>query len=77
MVALTGLWKTVVGKNKGSRKDWQGDEEGITPPISMTSWSAQSFTWGWIGSSQIRMEGWAGTGDIVMGICYRLPSQED
>ena len=32
------------------RKDRQGDEEGVSPSISMTSWSAWSSTWGWMRS---------------------------
>lgn len=67
MAAVTGLWKVMVGRNMGSRKDRQEDEEGMTPSMSVTSWSAQSFPWGWMRSSWIRMEAWAGTGDIKWG----------
>lgn len=62
MAAKTGLWKSVVEKNR------QGDEEETTPSMSVTSWSAQSLTCGWMRSSWIRMEGWAGTGDVKIGV---------
>lgn len=37
MAAMSGLWKIMVEKTMGSRKDWQEDEEGITPSMLWTT----------------------------------------
>ncbi|GAB0205366.1 hypothetical protein GRJ2_003002200 [Grus japonensis] len=48
----------------------------------MTSWSAWISTWEWMRSQPrlcvwVRIKGRTGTGDIIAGVCYRPPNQED
>ncbi|GAB0186934.1 hypothetical protein GRJ2_001158700 [Grus japonensis] len=46
----------------------------------MTSCSARSSAWGWMKSRLslwVRIKGRPGTGDTIVGVCYRPPDQED
>lgn len=42
--------------------------EGPSPSVSVSSWSA----WSWVSITEM-----AGTGNIITGVCYRPPDQED
>ena len=56
----------------------KGDEEGMSPSMSMEH---TEFCLGMeeelTKSLWVRIKGRAGTGDIIVGICYRPPNQED
>ena len=75
---MTGVleWKDTGSLGRTGR----GDEEGMSPSMSMASWSA----WSSVGvveelaeSLWVRIKGRAGTGDIIVGVCYRPSNQED
>lgn len=59
----------------------RGVEKVVLPSMSVSSWRTWSFTQGWMSSWQeslwVRNKGRVGTGDIVVGICYGWPVQED
>lgn len=59
------------------RKDSQGDEEGVSPSLSMlmTRWSVWSCTLGWMRSSAYGSGLKGGQGHS--GVCYRPPDQKD
>jgi len=77
MASVTGVLEW---KDTGSlRRMGRGDEEEVLPSVSTTGWSAWSL--GMDGeptkSLWVRIKGRAGTGDFIVGVCYRPPDQED
>ncbi|GAB0202510.1 hypothetical protein GRJ2_002716600 [Grus japonensis] len=57
------------------RQDRRG--RGVSPSVSMTSCSAWNSTWGWMRSLWVRIKGSTGAREVIAGICYRPPKQED
>lgn len=46
--------------------------------LSVTRWIAWSPTWGWMTRcSWVSVRGKTGLGDIIVGVCYRPPDQEE
>ena len=71
-------WSSKTSQKDSLGRTGRGDEERMLPSMSVTSWSA------WIRMNKelteslwVRITGKAGTGDVIVGICYRPPHQED
>jgi len=79
MASMTRVleWKDTSSLGGTSR----GDEEWMSPSMPVTSWSAWSSAWAWMRSQpkalRVRIKETAGTGDVIVEVCYRPPDQED